>query len=58
MVFLLCGNEYINIEQITSIQPYMNINNFGYSIIRTSDGREYLFPMKAKDIIDGIKEEV
>lgn len=56
MKFLLCGDEYINITQITSIRPYLR--NPDYSVIHTSDGRERVFEMKANKVVDGIKEEV
>ena len=55
MKFILCGDEYINITQITSIRPY--VRNSEYSVIRTSDGRERVFEVKANKIIDRIKEE-
>ena len=55
MVFLVCNNnEYVNVLQVTSIHPY--VNNLEYSMIHTSDGREYLYHMKTKELIDRIKE--
>ncbi len=56
MVFLSWNQKYINIKQITSIQPYENNPN-KYSVICTSDGKEHLFPAKAKDIADALKGE-
>lgn len=56
MKFLLCGDEYVNVTQITSIRPY--VRNPEYSVITTSDGRERVFEMKTSKVVDGIKEEV
>lgn len=56
MKFLLCGDEYVNVTQITSIRPY--VRNPEYSVITTSDGRERVFEMKTSKVVDEIKEEV
>lgn len=56
MVFLLYGDEYVNVKQITSVRPY--VRNPEYSVICTSDGRERVFEMRTNKVVDGIKEEV
>lgn len=56
MKFLLCGDEYVNVTQITSIRPHMRDPKC--SVIYTSDGREHVFGIEASKIIDGIKGEV
>ena len=55
MKFLLCGDEYVNVTQITSIRPY--VRNPDYSVITTSDGRERVFEIKANKVVDVLRKK-